>query len=257
MAYFVNANPRHERDFKAGQRHGIRSHNVTQTQMVNPLRMHPTNDEVKSHEAQKMTGAPDLLMYQLDKTKGRRVSKAKIVDTTLQRTSHAFDGPKEDPRPTPRVRTGVTDEDLMKIWAEDDRKDRAARAMEQAEGGDLVSHMVADHRGQGVNAKSKEAPVNRKGTGALSLVDDEHNAAQPMGFKGMGGHCAPEKYGRGPRPAPSYDYEAPAFADVIKKRQQGRKIIAPPDTFNFDESQDPLKIVPDRAAYGFRVNQHH
>jgi len=251
MAYFVRENPRHEREAKSAARAGIRSFGATQAfAAANPI-VHPTLDEVKEREAAKMA-AHEEFVTKLDKTQGRKTGKHTFTvaeKAAHGATSHVFDAPKLDPQPRPRIRTGVTDEELRAIWVEDERKDRAAKAMECADHGDLVHMMCAEKR-PGVHG-SKEAPVVRKAPGALPVA--AVNEAEPAGFRGMGAHCQPTAH-RGIACVKPIDFDPPKFEDVIKPRMSGRRAIAPPDTFNMKESQDVLApFVPDRTAYGFRT----
>lgn len=136
--------------------------------------------------------------------------------------------------PRPRVRTGISDEELQKIWAEDERKAEAASRMER--GTTLVDKMVADPVNPVVHsarAKDARAPP-RKHIDLLTGTTQERNrqANEPAGFAGMGTNCKPTpRQGRSCKPVE--EFQPPEMRQ--KPRAEGRRTRFPPDTFSFQD----------------------
>lgn len=148
-----------------------------------------------------------------------------------------FGPPVTSPKPTPRVRTGVSDEELARIWAEDERKAQAAQRMER--GTTLVDKMVAEPINPVIPSnRSKDAgPAPRKQINLLTETTEQRNrqAFEPAGFSGMGSKCKPEhKAGRSCKPAE--EFIPPELRP--RPKYEGRRTKFPKDTFSFqDEAQ--------------------
>ncbi len=145
--------------------------------------------------------------------------------------SDIFGPPVIPPRPKPRIRMGVSEEELAKIWREDEAKYQAALKMEK--GTNLVEKMVADpihpivpnHR-----AKDAVAPGRRQ-VELLSETQIDRNVMSnaPPGFSGMGAHS---KNGRRVGVACRIAEEQP------EPRATGRRTKFLPNTLSHqDESQ--------------------
>lgn len=132
-----------------------------------------------------------------------------------------------EPQPKPRVRPGVTDDELRKIWAEDRRKEEAAKVM--AGKGDFVAKMTA----HGTSPLNPVKTPRREGTHAVPEATQPRGPDMaPPGFKGMGARSeGPKASGLKPVDTAA-PFEAPPL--VPKKRTEGISMAArPKDTFSF------------------------
>lgn len=123
---------------------------------------------------------------------------------------------KPDTPPAMRIRIGVSDDELRKIWQEDDRKARVADQMEH--GPTMVEKMLKcdypiPHPGH--------EPVTKKKTAQLQQFREPTDETQPSGFRGMGQFSEPQKP-HGPRLRPT-EFEPPVLQ--LKPRQHGRRHI--------------------------------
>jgi hypothetical protein len=145
-----------------------------------------------------------------------------------------FGPPITAPKRTPRVRLGVSDEDLAKIWQEDDRKAAAQQSMQN--GTNLVHKMVAEPINPVIaHERSKDAvPPPRKVVHLFTQTTEHRNlqANQPQGFSGMGAQCKSTGRG-GVQCKPAEEFLAPEL--VPRKRNEGRRTKFPKDTFSFQD----------------------
>ena len=235
MSYFVMPNKRHE-----PKPHGF----VCGVKAVPELPPHPHADQIKEEKIAAMQGGAPEFIFKLDpNSKPPVTGKAKgLADgVSSPRLSNInFGEGKPDTPPKRRIRTGVSDEELRAIWAEDERKDRAAKAM--MERTDMVGKM---HKETYPVATRKDAPpAMRK---SIHMTRPEVNECEPAGLKGVGAYCMPQHAaGRACRPQP--EFEAP---ELPPRKPSALKKITPPDTFTL--AIDPsVPVKPSRVEYGFR-----
>jgi len=218
MSYFVGGEP-------PKQRQGI-GHGVKQVPVVPVF---PHNDQVKEEKIAAMQAGAQEFIFKLDMKSSPRVQAKAIArdsnNTGRGNASHVFQEPRLDTPPKRRIRTGVTDDELRKIWAEDEKKDRAAKAMMDRT--DLVTKM---HKDSYPMPRQKDAKAPRKLPGHVDKP--EENTAEPQGFKGMGDRCAKASRA-GVMCKPQQDYIAPELRQ--KPHKQGRRTLFPPNTFSFQE----------------------
>lgn len=117
--------------------------------------------------------------------------------------------------PAMRIRIGVTDEELRKIWHEDDRKAQVAAQMEAKP--TMVDKMLdynypLPHPGHEPTSKKKQAH--------LEVFREPTAKCEPQGFKGMGHFSAPV-VPCNPRIRPT-EFEPPV---LIPKKLHGRRHI--------------------------------
>ena len=150
-----------------------------------------------------------------------------------------FGPPVIAPRPTPRIRTGVSDEELRKIWAEDERKAAAQNKMSTAP--TMVDRMVAEPVNPIIHSgRSKDhGPPPRKHVELLTGTTQERNrqANEPAGFAGMGRQCAPQN-----RQGRACKEQEPFVPPELKAAPKygGRRTKFPADTFSFQEDAQTL-----------------
>jgi hypothetical protein len=153
--------------------------------------------------------------------------------------SDIFGPPVLAPQPKPRIRVGVSDEELAKIWHEDEKKVKAAQAMERAP--NLVEKMVAEPPPLSIvspRPKDAVAPPRRHidlMTQTAHIKAKEAN--EPAGFSGMGQNCrvsAPQ--GRMCKPVD--EFVPPELK--LKPRDGGRRTRFPKDTFSFQDDNQTL-----------------
>jgi hypothetical protein len=229
MAYFVRENTRHQ----SPQRHAGKR--VGAVEIV-PQKDVPSRDQVIERNIAEMNKkAADKDGGVLRFVQGKEVGGGpRHRNANHKADNDIFGPPVIAPRPTPRIRAGVTDEELSRIWAEDDRKHLAAAAMER--GATLVDRMVADPVNPIVkSARSKDAPAPpRKQVHLLSETTEQRNRQEhePAGFGGMGAQCrGAGRQGRSCKPVE--DFTPPDLHQ--KARLQGRRTKFPADTFSFQE----------------------
>lgn len=153
-----------------------------------------------------------------------------------------FGPPVINPAPRPRIRPGVTEEELQKIWREDDAKARAQNAMASAS--NLVEKMVAEpavpaHVQPGSARRPKDAvPPGRKQINLFTETTEERSrqAHEPAGFAGMGLHCRIQPKS-GVCCKPLDDFVPPELK--LKPRQQGRRTRFPADQLSFNDGSIP------------------
>uniref|UniRef100_A0A7S1QEX8 Uncharacterized protein n=1 Tax=Neobodo designis TaxID=312471 RepID=A0A7S1QEX8_NEODS len=236
MSYFVRDNARHQSpQRRAGKK-------VGGPVDVPPVKEVPSRDQVIERNIAEMNrnanpGDGGVLRF----VHGREVGGgAKTRNPHHRPDSDIFGPPVISPRPNPRIRPGVTDEELQRIWAEDEKKQVAAKKMEAAP--TLVDRMVADPINPVMkSARAKDAPPPpRKIVHLLSETTEERNrqAFEPAGFSGMGKQC--KDGGRQGRSCkPPEEYIPPELQQ--KPRVQGRRTKFPKDTFSFQEESQSLQ----------------
>jgi len=149
-------------------------------------------------------------------SKGRGGPKQPVSARTTAGEAFRMDG-KPDTPPQMRVRVGVSDEELQKIWAEDDRKHLVANKM--AQGPTMVDKMIDYH--YPLPHPNEVRPPKR---GDAHLQRDTTERTEPHGFKGMGAYSHPE-HNRGTA-APRNDFEPPTLQ--LKPRGAGRRYANQP-----------------------------
>ena len=153
-----------------------------------------------------------------------------------------FGPPVANPVPRPRIRAGVSDEELQKIWREDDAKARAQNAMANAS--NLVEKMAAEpvlpmHVQPGSARRPKDAgPPGRKQINLFTETTEERSrqAHEPQGFAGMGLHCKVQGRG-GVCCKPLDDFVPPELK--MKPRNEGRRTRFPVDQLSFNDGSIP------------------
>jgi len=217
-----------------------RHHVVPGARPIPVLPEHPHADQIKEAKIAAMQAGAVDFASRLDPTSAPRREGKAMGDGASRgaRDSNIFGGPVQNPVPKLRIRTGVTDDELRKIWVEDEKKDRAAKAM--MEQTDLVGKMVKDAYPL---PRQKEAPFPRKAPGAL--LKPEENTAEPMGFKGMGGHCMPQKR-QGVTCKPAEEFIPEELRR--KEHKQGRRTQFPPNTFSFQDTIQTHGATPRGVA---------
>lgn len=157
---------------------------------------YPTRDEQLEQQIQKMNVAEtdDFLMKKLDPSQGHRRGRH-MQANSKEIVNNVFPEPKIATPPKMRIRPGVTDEDLRKIWQEDDRK--AQEQMKMAEKTGMVDKMMK----AAYPIPRQESPVTpRKRINCLQKPEYPEN--EPPGFKGLGAASEPLRHrGRVPPPA--------------------------------------------------------
>jgi len=158
------------------------------------------------------------------------------VNPHRHRDNDIFGPPVEAVKPKPRIRVGVSEAELAKIWHEDEAKFQAALKMER--GTNLVEKMAAEPINPVINsARSKDAqPPPRRQIDLLTETQVERNRSEaPAGFSGMGAHSRPQPK-TGVMCKPVEQFMPPEYAP--RNRNEGRRTKFPPDTFSFqDDSQ--------------------
>lgn len=236
MSYFVRENPRHQ---SPGRRQGK---HVGGPAPVPPVKELPTREAVIDKEIQGMNKNNNSDGGVLRFVHGREVGAGQRTRNPNHKPDNDIFGPPVVPaKPTPRIRPGVTDEELQRIWHEDEKKHVAAAKMEKAP--TLVDRMIADPINPVMpSTRSKDAvPPPRKQVHLFTETTEERNrqAFEPAGFGGMGKQCKDQgRQGRSCK-APE-EYLPPEL--VQKPRQQGRRTKFPKDTFSF---QEPAQSYPE------------
>ena len=230
MSYFVREDTRRKQS--PPRRHG--KHVGAAKEIPVPPKDLPTRDSVieaniaaMQRDSDGKSGAGVL----------RYVSQQEVKNP--QRNSHhrpdsdIFGPPTEQPKRTPRVRTGVSDEELRKIWAEDDRKAAAASRMMAAP--TMVEKMVAepvnpvftDHKGKDAQA----GPRKHIDLLTATQADRNRTANEPAGFAGMGRQSGPApRAGRSTQQQP-----VPGEEREVAARKVGRRTKFPENTFSFQD----------------------
>ena len=189
-----------------------------------------TRDEDLAREADKLSADPGMLS-----NLQRGTATGRLPQGVRHVTAPGFSGdnPLEEPplpKRLPRVRPGVSEDELRKIWCEDERKVVAAKKMEQ--GANFVDRMCT-HATSPLTTQM-QPPVRGLHVHESFRLDVDAKAAaaaavSPMGFKGMGGKShVPTMHGR--RAPTEADFAAPAY--VPHQRTAGRGTgVKPKDTF--------------------------
>jgi hypothetical protein len=233
MAYFVKENKRHEPKPSAF---------VCGVKPIPELPPHQHADAIKDQKIAAMQGGATDFVYRLD-VKGMKAPPTGRKTTEASPRvpgSQVFQEAKVDPAPNRRIRTGVSDDELRKIWQEDERKQVAAKAM--MERTDMVEKMHKETYPVAYR-KDVQPPVKKQ----IGMTRPEENTNEPAGLKGVGAYCAkPAGAGRACREQPEFEAPVmPAPKKPVVKRQ------APPDTWSMgiDPNAPPM---PTRADYGMR-----
>ncbi len=121
----------------------------------------------------------------------------------------------------PRVRPGLSEEELRRIWAEDERKAEAARRM--ARGPNYVDKMTT----HATSPLTEYREPARVGVRIVAPVERPEAVAtfEPDGLKGVGAQSAPEKM-HGRRAPTAADFAVPDFQP--KKRTNGVRTSGKP-----------------------------
>lgn len=219
MSYFVRADPA-QSPRREGIAHGRKE--------IPPLPSHLHADDIKEQKIAEYQKNATEFIFKLDSARPHPQGKATGNSNFKHlKESKVFQEPRLDTPPKARIRLGVSDEELRKIWAEDDAKERAAKAM--MEHTDLVGKM---HKDNYPMARKKEASHPHKVPAKLSKPDE--NNSEPQGFKGMGEYSKPQQR-QGVLVKPQEGFLPPEFQK--KERKMGRRCRFPPDTFTFMEPQ--------------------
>ena len=234
-AYFVRDNTRHQSPQRAAGKR------VGGPVDVPPVKAVPSRDQVMQRNIEEMNknagndGGVLRFVHSKEVNTGQRTR-----NPNHKGDNDIFGPPVVSARPTPRIRPGVSDEELQRIWAADEKKQVAAAKMEHAP--TMVERMVAEPINPVVNVgRAKDAgPAPRKQVHLLSETTEERNRQhfQPAGFTGMGKQC--KDGGRQGRQCKAVEeFQAPEFKG--KPRVQGRRTKFPKDTFSFQEDSQQLQ----------------
>ncbi len=172
-------------------------------------------------EIEKMGNQPNVWNGLMDARKAARNPQGIRV---MQAPGYTGDNVIYEPAPKkvlPRIRPGMSDEDLRSIWHEDERKAIAQSKM--AKGPNYVERMN-DH---GTSPVNQHQEPHRQAVRVLPKpVVDGSADVEPMGLKGVGQHCAgqPKYYGR--RAPTEADFALPKFE--AKPRTVGIRMAAKP-----------------------------
>jgi len=229
MAYFAREDRNRSPTRKQGKLVGVRD--VAPVKVVS--RDELIDNQIKSMQPKDADPSAVGPMRFIRDTEDRAVvarSKHRIPDNDI------FGPPVIAAQPKPRVRIGVSEDELRKIWQEDEVKFQAALKMEK--GTNLVEKMAAEPINPVISsARSKDAvPPPRRHIDLLTETQQERNLQNnaPAGFAGMGSNSAQERrQGVACRQAPA-QFEPPELA--LKPRTTGRKANFPPDTFSFNDA---------------------
>lgn len=227
MAYFFRDDAyRHRPEQKPqGRAYGARPIN----EGVMPVVTRDATIEQQIGAMQDTIGTEDFIMKKIQAKEPPVSGRGKNPTTAPE--NNIFGPPRQDTPPAPRIRPGVSDEDLRKIWAEDERKAKAAQAMQQHP--TMVEKMLDSKH----PVPHPQSPVqsHRKATELPRAPTDK---CEVDGFRGIGKFSEPEK-ARGPR-VHTTEFEPPQL--IIKPRTTGRRQgNVPADTWSFEAPKEAAK----------------
>lgn len=127
----------------------------------------------------------DFLMKKLDHTKARG-NGVHVQPSAHALVNNVFPPPKIATPPKLRIRPGVSDEELRRIWHEDERKEQLAKDQESKP--DMLEKMMDYH--YPVPRPPPPIPSKKK---VSELPRDVYPDNEPEGFKGLGLYSDPSK----------------------------------------------------------------
>lgn len=153
------------------------------------LPSHRHADEIKEEQINKMFNAAkgNDIFTKMDNSPAPRGGKQ--IDASHQRTSNIFGPPIELPKPQRRIRVGVSDEELRKIWAHDDHKEQVAKAMATKTN---MMHKMDNNRGNAFPFAIKEPLQAHKRNCDLPGGRSDGSNFEVAGFKGLGAYSKPD-----------------------------------------------------------------
>lgn len=121
----------------------------------------------------------------------------------------------------PRIRAGMSEEDLRRIWAEDERKVQAQ--VQMAKGPSYVQKMN-DH---GTSPVNEHLEPHKQGLRVVQpLPVNGSSQVEPMGLRGVGQQCAGQPRMHGRRAPTDADFAVPKFEP--KPRTVGIRMASRP-----------------------------